>query len=514
MAQSIMIKDINEYLNICSKFKLGKLTTESFHPLTSSLSAQAHDDLPLAFNILKEVDIQALQVVTSALADIKKLKLKVKDTINNGHRVFLCGCGATGRLSIVLESLFRQTYSEFDFKNNIVSFMAGGDLALIKSIESFEDETSYGVRQLEELGFKSGDLLIASTEGGETSFVIGAAQMASLVSPGNSVFVYCNPDSELLFIERSRAVLENEDIVKLPLACGPMALSGSTRMQATTVMMMSIGLALLNYEKPDSFLEREHSNFMKFLNQFDYSLMAAITEKEADLYLKDQFITYQTDSNIGLSILTDTTERSPTFSLDPFECFDTDHHMSLCYLSLKDVYDSEEAWRRILKRAPRCLEWKDINGVASFEKLLGFDISENAIKLRKRKKHQHIFSVEHHTHPGSEELVFDLEGDVFVLDVNGFSLLNTHLILKMLLNAHSTLVMGRMERYVDNVMTWVKPSNLKLIDRSVRYVIKLLQNRNIHAEYEVVANMLFKNIEHVTVVQGRPIVLRTLEDFL
>ena len=48
---------------------------------------------------------------------------------------------------------------------------------------------------------------------------------------------------------------------------------------------------------------------------------------------------------------------------------------------------------------------------------------------------------------------------------------------KMLLNAHSTAVMGILGRYEGNVMTWVRPSNNKLIDRSARYVALLLQRR-------------------------------------
>ena len=42
-------------------------------------------------------------------------------------------------------------------------------------------------------------------------------------------------------------------------------------------------------------------------------------------------------------------------------------------------------------------------------------------------------------------------------------------LLKMLLNQHSTLVMGRLGRYESNIMTWVSPNNGKLVDRAARY---------------------------------------------
>ena len=46
--------------------------------------------------------------------------------------------------------------------------MAGGDVALVHSLEGFEDFPDFGARHLVELGFGPNDLLIGSTEGGET----------------------------------------------------------------------------------------------------------------------------------------------------------------------------------------------------------------------------------------------------------------------------------------------------------------------------------------------------------
>src|SRR5262249_2962245 len=50
-----------------------------------------------------------------------------------------------------------------------------------------------------------------------------------------------------------------------------------------------------------------------------------------------------------------------------------------------------------------------------------------------------------------------------------------HLTLKMILNIHSTLIMGRLGRYESNVMTWVNPSNGKLVDRVARYATLLVE---------------------------------------
>ena len=49
------------------------------------------------------------------------------------------------------------------------SFMAGGDIALVHSLEGFEDYPEYGARHLRQLGFSENDLFIGVTEGGGDS---------------------------------------------------------------------------------------------------------------------------------------------------------------------------------------------------------------------------------------------------------------------------------------------------------------------------------------------------------
>jgi N-acetylmuramic acid 6-phosphate etherase len=57
-----------------------------------------------------------------------------------------------------------------------------------------------------------------------------------------------------------------------------------------------------------------------------------------------------------------------------------------------------------------------------------------------------------------------------------------------MLNNVSTLIMGRMNRYLSNIMTYVKPTNYKLIDRASRYVMILRPEYT----YEQSVRMLYK----------------------
>ena len=329
----------DEFLEICNDFKLGNLPTECPRKETIGLSELVNNDLRKSVNVLKEIDVKVFEILLEKIERIRELNLSVYLTLKEGGRIFLCGCGATGRLSLTLENIWRNNLSKIkkkelkaqlksDFvgkqgikyedsciidspEEKVISFMAGGDIALIKSIEDFEDHPEFGERQLIELGFSEKDLLISSTEGGETSWVIGTSNYAAKEYKAGRVkrkpyFLYCNPDESLQNIKRSKEVLENEFINKVNLFCGEMAITGSTRMQASTILQYFIGLAFnFDYEFSEekktleanllediTYSERIKNklhNFIKTLNSNDLEENLSILIKlESELYFKSK----------------------------------------------------------------------------------------------------------------------------------------------------------------------------------------------------------------------------------
>jgi N-acetylmuramic acid 6-phosphate etherase len=492
------------FLEISSQFKLGHLVTENFHHKTTNLSQLVSRDVNQALKILQEVDREALDLLKKKNTDLWKLAQDIQETLTSGHKVFMCGCGATGRLSLVLETLYRQKYPD---SHQVLSFMAGGDFALIKSVESFEDKTEYGERQLMEMGFGPSDLLLASTEGGETPFVIGAVHKASQVSNRRPYFLYCNPDELLFSIERSKNVLDQETINKVNLTVGPMAISGSTRMQASTALMLGIGVGLLNRFEDQLSFNSFYFDFLEKLTQTDYSLFSPLTVLESTLYKELKFLNYVADQNLAISILTDTTERSPTFSLRGFENgLDDNPPKALSYLFVSGAKSSSEAWSKLLHRDPRPLEWLELDNKINLHRVLGFDISESGLKKRTRE----VSSVEFRISQNDDHVSFKCSEHELSFNWGHDSLFN-HLMLKMLLNAHSTLIMGILGRYEGNVMTWVRPSNNKLIDRAARYVIQVLKQKNKHPSYEEVVLGIFEEIEQLN--ENEPVVMKVVDKF-
>ncbi|MBE3086993.1 MAG: SIS domain-containing protein [Bacteroidetes bacterium] len=505
------VNKAEKFLSIASQFKLGSLITESPHPATRDLSSLAVNNLPEAISILKELDRQTIGVLSEKKKQICYLKDIIHDTLKSGNNIFFCGCGATGRLSLTIETLWRQVYEKNNIKDRVFSFMAGGDVALIRSIENFEDFPHYGARQLLESGFKDGDLLIGTTEGGETPFVIGAVEKAAQISKRKPFFMYCNPDDILCEVaERSKLVIQNPDIEKINLTVGPMAVTGSTRMQSSTILLAAAGIALFYYKDSNETIEKEIDGFIRFWDSADTQFIEKFIVLESDYYKNGDYLLYETDNQLGITVITDTTERSPTFSLFPFEnANEAEQNLSLCYLFMPDAADSEKAWEKLLWRSPRTLEWPDINGIASRERLLGFDFSSKVLSRREHQQkpiRQHRFKILY----DQNGINFTLGNERYFLTTPFSNPLFTHLILKMILNVHSTLIMGRLGRYEGNVMTYVRASNNKLIDRAIRYIDLLLKNKKINLPYHTLAHILFEMIEKTPSDQS--IVLATVAE--
>jgi len=241
----------DEFLRISDQFQLGVLTTECPHPVTANLSETAKGDISAALGLLFEADGDVLRTYKEFAESGRATSIKdaVLRSLRSGGKLFFTGCGSTGRLSIQLVSIWRDFWQQQkaqglasspkpeDFENRAFSVMAGGDFALIKSVEGFEDFTEFGRKQIADLGVGAKDVVFAITEGGETSFVIGTAWQG-LAAGAKVYFVYNNPDDILCqHVQRSREVIQEARIEKINLTTGPMSITGSTRMQATTIQL-------------------------------------------------------------------------------------------------------------------------------------------------------------------------------------------------------------------------------------------------------------------------------------
>ena len=244
------VANAEHFIHNETQFHLGFLPTEQSNPLTKTLESDFQSSTEQGVRTLQRADRSVLAMVERIFrsSEYAELVQKGEQAIRNGRRIIFSGCGATGRLSILLESMWRKHCAEHpesaSYADCVESIMTGGDYALVRSVEFFEDYQQFGRKQVAEAGMKAGDVLVAITEGGETSSVLGTVFEA--LDRGCAVFLLFNNPAELLaeHLERSRKAIQDPRVCVLDLSCGPMALAGSTRMQATTSEQLVAGAAL------------------------------------------------------------------------------------------------------------------------------------------------------------------------------------------------------------------------------------------------------------------------------
>ena len=126
--------------------------------------------------------------------------------------------------------------------------------------------------------------------------------------------------------------------------------------------------------------------------------LAEFVALEEKVYRSGHKNNYYAD-RLGIDVLTDTTERSPTYCTPPFRKFDdTTASESWAFLFLPEDW-TDTAWQNILKRKPRCIEWgeNEIRALVEEEKfqrtmetirkigpteLMRFKIGLNGLKYR------------------------------------------------------------------------------------------------------------------------------------
>jgi N-acetylmuramic acid 6-phosphate etherase len=573
----------DDYVRNKKQFQLHTLLTEQRHPRTWNLSFTVKDDVEKGWEQILSVDqdiSKTFHHLAKNTALIDRAVQSVTRAIRERKKIFIYGCGSTGRLAKQMESaLWRPFWKKMkksafwdrlrrvlpdDIEERLIGEMTGGDRALISALEGFEDLQIVGKLQLQDRGVERGDVVVCITEGGETSSVIGAILAACEQysdftddkideAKNHLYFIYNNPDDVLEPFDRSRAVIENPAITKINLTTGPQAIAGSTRMQAATAETFVVGIILEFGIR--TFLEDQLSD--EELTQLDFNIEMDMSERllsfdrirehlervskdiaklirlESETYQRGNLAVYFA-SNALLTVFIDCAERSPTFHLYPLDTVKEKRRK--CWLQVwTEGKDYKQAWRNLLGRGFRGLErsfYKPhflnqiddtylkaaaLNSLilagGDQEELYNFSFSEENIRRRGPKEEDLGVvvcldeEIEELSASGSSfyrfitlckeknaRLAFILLSDKNSLDVeNIISRLplkaqdvviqifmerkgdplncNRQVLLKILLNSHSTAVMARLGRVVGNTMTHVNPSNLKLIGRATHLIM-------------------------------------------
>lgn len=507
-----------DFIDNEKQFQLGFLPTEQSNPITATLEEDFRRSTIAGIQCLQRGDRQMPITMRHVFAGRRFAKLvdsMVSTVTGPKGRIIFSGCGATGRLSILLESMWRDffhrraaelTREERALADRSASIMTGGDFALIRSVEFFEDYAEGGRRQAAALDVGAGDTFVAITEGGETSSVLGTLRYAA--EHGATCFLVFNNPADILRsrLDRCREAIDNPKVTVIDLYCGSMSVAGSTRMQATSSeqLLCSCALEAALCRVLPRFATETASDytlaFERLLSGLESDagrrMIADEIEFEKSVYEAGGRITYLADKCM-LDLFTDNTERAPTFMIPPLRSSrERDFAQSWAFVK-NPLHPTEECWSEMMRRRPRCLEF-----TADDARSLG--MPQGFIDHPPLIKYSDLITYMIGNEPAPERIEGYARAAAVVLNVPGaessfaaaadrlaaawperrdftfaFPIADSpleiwkHLAVKLAFNCLSTGTMAEMGRIAGNWMSWVSMSNKKLIDRCIRLVSEL-----------------------------------------
>jgi len=178
---------------------------------------------------INEEDSKVHLAVRQALPQIKNLVEKIEVRMKKGGRVFYLGAGTSGRLGVLDASEIPPTFGVPE--NTVIGLIAGGDVALRKSVEAAEDDPDKAWASLQTFNINKNDVVIGIAASGTTPYVIGGIKHAR----ENGILtgcITCNPGSEIA------------EVTEYPIEAivGPEFVTGSTRLKAGTAQKMILNM--------------------------------------------------------------------------------------------------------------------------------------------------------------------------------------------------------------------------------------------------------------------------------
>jgi len=528
------------------QFHLGVIPTEQSNPRTRNMSATIARNTAEGIKVILSADTDIPDVASKAFETKEYLEMvdDIKKAIDQRKKVLFSSVGASGRMALQLDAMWRRFWMQLiqklparrkDFLEIMEvsnSLMTGGDRAAVRSVENYEDYMSFGAEQVREANVGPGDVVVGLAECGLSASINGSVLEADDLGC-TTYYVYCNPKEILCkYLDRVRVVFERENIKKISLFVGNMAVAGSTRMEVTTVELLAVGAAIevaswrwlkenLTAEELKvigvgalelkEYAEAYRSVLAQLSSGKALDGLAEAVEFETKTYTAKGLVTYTTHDYL-IDIMTDTTERQPTFTLPPFrKSNDTTSPVSWAYV--KDpLYPSNIAWSHLFLRPIKGLDWtkedyirlgaaKDIIDnppLVATEEVYLYSIGNEDDPSRYSRKPAQLVCIDINGSATPEvmawfkENVKKFSGGLVIRmgDIPNNKLyeneihipvklprtitdLATHLMVKVAFNVLSTGTMAKMGRVYGNWMIQVLPTNKKLIDRSTRIIANL-----------------------------------------
>jgi len=178
---------------------------------------------------MNDEDKKVADAVSLAIPQITKLVDALAERFDKGGRLFYIGAGTSGRLGILDASEIPPTYGMPHTR--VIGLIAGGDIAIRKSVEHAEDDTIQAWKDLMVHDITALDVVVGIAASGTTPYVLGGiaeAKNNGLLTAG----ITNNPGSPLAMAAD----------IPIEINVGPEFVTGSTRMKSGTSQKLALNM--------------------------------------------------------------------------------------------------------------------------------------------------------------------------------------------------------------------------------------------------------------------------------
>src|SRR5687768_12936743 len=199
--------------------------TERRNPRTQSIDVASPREIVALLNAEDALVPGAVGAQASELARVVEL---AEASFRAGGRLLYVGAGTSGRLGVLDAAECPPTFGTPP--DLVVGIIAGGAVALVRSVEGAEDDVNAGLGVMDERQVSARDLVVGIAASGTTPYLRAALSRAHALGARTALVTCAEPP----------AILRETCDVCVVLRVGPEVVTGSTRMKAGTATKLAL----------------------------------------------------------------------------------------------------------------------------------------------------------------------------------------------------------------------------------------------------------------------------------
>ncbi|MEK7264274.1 MAG: N-acetylmuramic acid 6-phosphate etherase [Bacteroidota bacterium] len=214
--------------------QLHSLSTEQRNVNSMHIDTASVKDI---LHIINDEDKTVANAVAQEIPHIAKAVNLIVHALQNSGRLFYVGAGTSGRLGVLDATECPPTFGTK--KEMVQGIIAGGNKALVSSIEGAEDNEEHAVRDVKNKNIAANDIVCGIAASIRTPYVCSAILYAKECG-AKTIFLTTNPRT--VFSQKQFHSLREAVDISICIDVGAEVITGSTRMKSGTAQKMVLNM--------------------------------------------------------------------------------------------------------------------------------------------------------------------------------------------------------------------------------------------------------------------------------